>query len=85
MLKLERYSDNGLFSISAFVFDKLTSSCFSWHEVLLMTIFLQIRFVVSSGNDSVDDKGCGGAGGTRTPYLLNAIQALSQMSYSPSI
>ncbi len=25
----------------------------------------------------------GGAGGVRTPYLLNAIQALSQMSYSP--
>ena len=27
----------------------------------------------------------GGAGGIRTPYLLNAIQALSQLSYSPSI
>ena len=26
----------------------------------------------------------GGAGGVRTPYLLNAIQALSQMSYSPT-
>ena len=26
----------------------------------------------------------GGAGGIRTPYLLNAIQALSQMSYSPA-
>ena len=26
----------------------------------------------------------GGAGGIRTPYLLNAIQALSQMSYSPT-
>ena len=26
----------------------------------------------------------GGAGGARTPYLLNAIQALSQMSYSPT-
>ena len=25
----------------------------------------------------------GGAGGTRTPYLFNAIEALSQMSYSP--
>ncbi len=25
----------------------------------------------------------GGAGGTRTPYLLNAIEALSQLSYSP--
>ncbi len=24
-----------------------------------------------------------GAGGIRTPYLLNAIQALSQLSYSP--
>ena len=27
----------------------------------------------------------GGAGGIRTPYLLNAIQALSRLSYSPSI
>ena len=27
----------------------------------------------------------GGAGGIRTPYLLNAIQALSQMSYSPTL
>ena len=25
----------------------------------------------------------GGAAGTRTPYLYNAIVALSQMSYSP--
>ena len=27
--------------------------------------------------------GCG-AGGTRTPYLFNAIEALSQLSYSPT-
>ncbi len=26
----------------------------------------------------------GGAGGTRTPYLFNAIEALSQLSYSPT-
>ena len=26
----------------------------------------------------------GGAAGTRTPYLFNAIEALSQMSYSPT-
>ena len=26
----------------------------------------------------------GGAGGIRTPYLLNAIQALSQLSYGPT-
>tara|TARA_A100001037_G_scaffold114324_1_gene104148 strand:- start:752 stop:1036 length:285 start_codon:yes stop_codon:yes gene_type:complete len=26
----------------------------------------------------------GGAGETRTPYLFNAIEALSQMSYSPT-
>ena len=26
----------------------------------------------------------GGAEGTRTPYLLNAIEALSLMSYSPT-
>ena len=29
-------------------------------------------------------KGGGGAAGTRTPYLFNAIEALSQMSYSPT-
>ncbi len=27
----------------------------------------------------------GGAGGTRTPYLFNAIEALSQLSYSPTL
>jgi hypothetical protein len=27
----------------------------------------------------------GGAGGSRTPYLLNAIQALFQLSYSPAV
>ena len=27
----------------------------------------------------------GGAAGTRTPYLFNAIEALSQMSYSPTL
>ena len=26
----------------------------------------------------------GGAEGTRTPYLFNAIESLSQMSYSPT-
>ena len=26
-----------------------------------------------------------GAGGTRTPYLFNAIEALSQLSYSPTL
>ena len=27
---------------------------------------------------------CGGDEGDRTPYLLNAIQALSQVSYTPT-
>ena len=27
---------------------------------------------------------CGGDEGDRTPYLLNAIQALSQVSYAPT-
>jgi hypothetical protein len=27
----------------------------------------------------------GGAGGVRTLYLFNAIEALSQMSYSPAV
>ena len=31
----------------------------------------------------VFEKKVGGAGGTRTPYLFNAIEALSRMSYSP--
>ena len=29
-------------------------------------------------------EGSCGAGGTRTPYLFNAIEALSQLSYSPT-
>ena len=37
-------------------------------------------------NDGVMSMGVvGGAGGTRTPYLFNAIEALSQMSYSPKL
>ena len=28
---------------------------------------------------------CGGAGGGRTHYLFNAIEALSQLSYSPTV
>ena len=32
----------------------------------------------------VSQKKAGGAGGTRTPCLFNAIEALSQMSYSPT-
>ena len=32
----------------------------------------------------VSEKKVGGAAGTRTPYLFNAIEALSQMSYSPT-
>ena len=35
---------------------------------------------VEDGDGMLD----GGAGGTRTPYLFNAIEALSQMSYSPT-
>ncbi len=31
-----------------------------------------------------DIAGFGGAGGARTLYLFNAIEALSQLSYSPS-
>ena len=34
--------------------------------------------------DFVSKKKGGGAGGTRTLYLFNAIEALSQMSYSPT-
>ena len=34
---------------------------------------------------SVVARGGGGAKGSRTPDLLNAIQALSQLSYSPNI
>ena len=32
----------------------------------------------------VSQKKLGGAAGTRTPYLFNAIEALSQLSYSPT-
>ena len=34
--------------------------------------------------NSVPEKKVGGAAGTRTLYLFNAIEALSQMSYSPT-
>ena len=33
----------------------------------------------------VSERNVGGAAGTRTLYLFNAIEALSQMSYSPNI
>ena len=33
---------------------------------------------------STDSRFCGGDEGDRTPYLLNAIQALSQVSYTPT-
>ena len=36
-----------------------------------------------SEDDFVSKKKLGGAGGTRTPCLFNAIEALSQLSYSP--
>ena len=35
--------------------------------------------MLEDGGDSF-----GGAAGTRTPYLFNAIEALSLMSYSPT-
>ena len=38
----------------------------------------------SSEDDFVSEKKLGGAAGTRTLYLFNAIEALSQMSYSPT-
>ena len=38
----------------------------------------------SSEDDFVSVKKLGGAAGTRTLYLFNAIEALSQMSYSPT-
>src|SRR5690606_10312564 len=39
---------------------------------------------VASPSDDAVGESAGGAGGSRTPDLLNAIQALSQLSYSPS-
>ena len=37
-------------------------------------------------NTNIEREGkVGGAGGTRTLYLFNAIEALSRLSYSPSI
>ena len=50
---------------------------------------LQLRFPVTApglGSNSawLGEPDYGGAEGTRTPYLLLAKQALSQMSYSPT-
>ncbi len=41
------------------------------------------EFTTSDTADAASDVLCGATGG-RTPDLLNAIQALSQLSYSPS-
>ncbi len=39
----------------------------------------------ATGNTDIEREiTSGGAGGTRTLYLFNAIEALSQMSYSPT-
>ena len=38
----------------------------------------------SRDNERVITAFCGGDEGDRTPYLLNAIQALSQVSYTPT-
>src|SRR6516164_5622985 len=38
----------------------------------------------SEGRRRAAKRGLGGARGSRTPDLLNAIQALSQLSYGPS-
>ncbi len=41
--------------------------------------------VKSQGHDKISFVvACGGDEGDRTPYLLNAIQALSQVSYAPT-
>ena len=38
----------------------------------------------ATGNTNIErENNSGGAGGTRTPYLFNAIEALSRLSYSP--
>ncbi len=56
--------------------------------------FTKIRVMKSRGNRKGSEKTkkpdcrsnlvCGGDEGDRTPYLLNAIQALSQVSYTPT-
>ena len=38
----------------------------------------------NQSNTQAQQRNNGGAGEDRTPYLFNAIEALSQMSYSPT-
>ena len=45
---------------------------------------LDHRSITNLNTKVLDFVQFGGAGGTRTPYLFNAIEALSQMSYSPT-
>tara|TARA_Y100000588_G_scaffold203751_1_gene217557 strand:+ start:662 stop:826 length:165 start_codon:yes stop_codon:yes gene_type:complete len=43
----------------------------------------KVRQKKDRNEEFLSKKKFGGAGGTRTPYLFNAIEALSRMSYSP--
>ena len=42
------------------------------------------RLQVKKKSEPTGSDFCGGDEGDRTPYLLNAIQALSQVSYTPT-
>jgi hypothetical protein len=43
----------------------------------------QVSSLITIAGNMLDDFFTGGAEGNRTPDLLNAIQALSQLSYGP--
>ena len=42
------------------------------------------KYIAAKAGEESKRIGVGGAGGTRTRYLFNAIEALSLMSYSPT-
>ena len=55
------------------------------YEELVNTNAGRVEIEPDRSLEFVSVKKVGGAAGTRTLYLFNAIEALSQMSYSPGL
>ena len=83
----------------AFLFEKSLSKAhlfrdsdltYSFTFDTLVRFLERSKYAVSGGFEKTKPKSfgfsayCGGDEGDRTPYLLNAIQALSQVSYTPT-
>ena len=57
-------------------------SCFSWFQLVDWAYRNLKRF--DTNETTLNPMFVGGADGIRTHYLFNAIEALSQLSYSPA-